>query len=158
MRNVNFCDKDGREVVLNYKDDVDIPNGNHVLAVQVFNDKLLFTKHKHRGIELPGGKVEKNEKSIDAILRELHEETGAIPKKTHYIAQYQIKTKDKSLFLKDVFFIEVSHIENSSSYYETNGPCLYVKIDDIPYEQRSFLIEDAAILHCLERVRELGFY
>ncbi|MDU4640631.1 MAG: nucleoside triphosphatase YtkD, partial [Staphylococcus epidermidis] len=31
-------------------------------------------------------------------------------------------------------------------------------INDIPLNKRSFLINDKAILHCLERVKTLGFY
>ena len=57
MRNVEFEDKDGRVVTLNYKNENDMPNGNHVLAIPVYNSQLLFTHHQQRGIEFPGGKV-----------------------------------------------------------------------------------------------------
>ncbi|MDR4211193.1 nucleoside triphosphatase YtkD, partial [Bacillus thuringiensis] len=43
------------------------------------------------------------------------------------------------------------------TYYETLGPCLYNQINDIHLNKRSFLIKDKAILHCLERVKTLGF-
>ena len=70
-----FEDKDGRVVTLNYKNENDMPNGNHVLAIPVYNSQLLFTHHQHRGIEFPGGKVEINEQSKEAVIRELYEET-----------------------------------------------------------------------------------
>ena len=56
--NVKFRDKDNR-VTLTYKNHTNVPNGNHVLSIPVYNDQLLFTQHKIRGIEFPGGKVEK---------------------------------------------------------------------------------------------------
>ena len=48
MRNVEFEDKDGRIVTLNYKNENDMPNGNHVLAIPVYNNQLLFTNHQQR--------------------------------------------------------------------------------------------------------------
>ena len=92
MRNVEFEDRDGRIVTLNYKNENDMPNGNHVLAIPVYNNQLLFTNHQHRGIEFPGGKVEISEQSKEAVIRELYEETGAIAKFIYYFAQYSIKT------------------------------------------------------------------
>jgi nucleoside triphosphatase YtkD len=65
-------------LTLNYKNENDMPNGNHVLAIPVYNNQLLFTNHQHRGIEFPGGKVEISEQSKEAVIRELYEETGAI--------------------------------------------------------------------------------
>ena len=49
----------------------DHPDGNHVLAIPLYQSQLLFTQHKMRGIEFPGGKVEEGEQSIQAIKREL---------------------------------------------------------------------------------------
>lgn len=158
MRNVEFEDKDGRVVTLNYKNENDMPNGNHVLAIPVYNSQLLFTHHQQRGIEFPGGKVEISEQSKEAVIRELYEETGAIAKFIYYFAQYRIKTEHDEPFIKDVYFVEVSHLEYVDTYYETLGPCLYHHINDIPLNKRSFLINDKAILHCLERVKTLGFY
>ena len=53
--------------------------------------RLLLVKHRTRGWELPGGKLEMNEKEIDAVLRETREE-GAVELISHSIkpiAQYQ---------------------------------------------------------------------
>ena len=109
-----------------------MPNGNHVLAIPVYNSQLLFTHHQQRGIEFPGGKVEISEQSKEAVIRELYEETGAIAKFIYYFAQYRIKTEHDEPFIKDVYFVEVSHLEYVDTYYETLGPCLYHHINDIP--------------------------
>ena len=43
---LKFLDKDQREVQLTYKANTDNPTGNHVLAIPVYQGKLLFTRHK----------------------------------------------------------------------------------------------------------------
>ena len=73
---------------LTYKANTDNPTGNHVLAIPVYQGKLLFTRHKNRGIEFPGGKREHGESSIDAIQRELYEETGAYRRNAVYCSIY----------------------------------------------------------------------
>ena len=158
MNDMEFIDQDHRRVTMQYKTDDNIPNGNHVLAIPIFQNQLLFTKHSKRGIEFPGGKVENNETSQQAIARELYEETGGKIESLHYIAQYQVHTFDKSLFKKDVYVIKVKSIERKFDYLETEGPLLFKQVEDIPEVLKSYLIKDAAILKCLERVKGLGYY
>ena len=101
----------------------------------IINSYLLDTKF----VELNSwGKVESGETPLDAVLRELYEETGAVAEKCIYIAQYKVNTNDHSTFLKDVFFIEVSHFIETSTYYETNGPCLFENVSNIPTDKQSF--------------------
>ena len=38
--------------------------------------KVLFVEHPQRGWEIPGGHIESGESPDEAMLRELHEETG----------------------------------------------------------------------------------
>lgn len=158
MSNMEFIDQEDRRVTMQYKTDDDIPNGNHVLAIPIFQNQLLFTKHSKRGIEFPGGKVEINETSQQAIARELYEETGGKIEALYYIAQYQVHTFDKSLFKKDVYVIKVKSIEHKHDYLETEGPILFHLVNEIPKHQKSYLIKDEAILKCLERVKDLGYY
>lgn len=155
---MKFLDKDQREVHLTYKTNKDVPTGNHVLAIPVYQHQLLFTRHKIRGIEFPGGKRERNETSIDAIRRELYEETGAHAIDIKYIAQYKVETNSNIDFVKDVYFIQVDTLKQQSDYLETDGPCLFQSVESIPDNKKSFLLKDDAILHCYERVKALGFY
>ncbi|CDR58928.1 phosphohydrolase [Staphylococcus argenteus] len=155
---VKFRDKDNRQVNLTFKKDNEVADGNHVLAIPTFKNQLLFTKHNIRGIEFPGGKREHGESSIEAVTRELYEETGAKVKNIHYIAQYTIDIHEKTDFVKDVYFIEVESLVNKKDYLETAGPVLFKCINDIELTHQSFLLQDSTILKCVERVQSLGFY
>ncbi|AYX84935.1 nucleoside triphosphatase YtkD [Staphylococcus sp. EG-SA-6] len=155
---MEFLDKDNRRVTMSYKTNNDCPDGNHVLAIPLYKNQLLFTQHKMRGIEFPGGKVEEGEQSIQAIKRELFEETGGIPETIDYIAQYQVHTFDNSIFKKDVYIVKVKSFEEKSDYLETRGPLLFDNINSIPLDKQSYLIQDNAILKCVERMIELGYY
>ena len=154
---MEFLDKDNRRVTMSYKTNNDCPDGNHVLAIPLYKNQLLFTQHKMRGIEFPGGKVEEGEQSIQAIKRTF-EETGGIPETIDYIAQYQVHTFDNSIFKKDVYIVKVKSFEEKSDYLETRGPLLFDNINSIPLDKQSYLIQDNAILKCVERMIELGYY
>ncbi|EKU50301.1 RNA deprotection pyrophosphohydrolase [Staphylococcus massiliensis] len=151
-----FKDKDNTPVHVTFKSDSEPSDGDHVLAFPIYQNQLLFTKHLERGIEFPGGKREAGESSIEALKRELFEETGATIEAHYFIAQYEVLAEKP--FKKDVYVVLVSEIVDKADYLETSGPILFKSPDDVPHEERSFLIEDKAILKCLERVIELGFY
>ncbi|AVQ35879.1 RNA deprotection pyrophosphohydrolase [Staphylococcus kloosii] len=155
---IKYLDKDNNEVYLNYTTDKDEANGQHVLIIPIYNNKLLFTQHDIRGIEFPGGKIEENESSLAAAQRELNEETGAVATELHYIAQYYVARQNLPSFYKDVYVAKIDYLENKQDYLETSGPKFFSKVTDIPEQQRSFLIKDTTILNCLERVIELGYY
>ena len=99
MRNVEFEDKDGRVVTLNYKMKM-------ICQMVITFLQFLYTivsyylHHQQRGIEFPGGKVEISEQSKEAVIRELYEETGAIAKFIYYFAQYRIKRSMMSRLLR----------------------------------------------------------
>ena len=86
-------------------------------------------------------------------------EKQANPKENaQYIAQYVVHRTNGQPFSKDVYFVEVDELCNKQDYLETKGPVFYQYLDDIPEEQKSYLLRDAAILHCVERVKDLGLY
>lgn len=153
---MRYIDSNGLIVVLEFKDDNNQKNANHVLAIPVYKGRLVFTEHSVRGIEFPGGKVEQDETSEEAVKRELFEETGSYIKNMKFIATYTVY--DQVPFSKDVYFVEIEKIETQNNYFETKGPVIKTSIDDIPEDEKSFLLKDKAILKCLERVYHLGFY
>ena len=157
---VKFKDKENDDVFLSFKDEDDIPDADHVLVIPIYQGQLLFTKHKIRGIEFPGGKREAGESSVQACDRELFEETGALInfKDRHYIAQYCVNRQNGTPFTKDVFMVKVDRKKKKNDYLETDGPLIFNSISDISEAYKSYLLKDAAILKCLERVIELGFY
>lgn len=80
-------------------------NVGHVLVFAITeNEGIILTKHKHRGWEIPGGKVEPGESPIAAAHRELMEETGVKVKDLTYLGQYVINQgKGKEEIIKNVY-------------------------------------------------------
>lgn len=152
-------DQFNHKIELVFKNQKDIPDGEHVLSIPNFYGKYLLTQHKKRGIEFPGGKKEPGESSELAVKRELYEETGATINHLVYIAQYTVyHTTGEKWFTKDVFFVDVMDINEKSDYLETNGPVLCDDLNAISDDEKSYLLEDEAILLCVERVKALGLY
>lgn len=109
-----------------------------------------MTKHKSRGVEFPGGKVEPGETADVAAIREVMEETGATVQYLHYIAQYHVAGKNDSI-IKNVYFARIERMEEQVTYYETEGPRLF---DYIPSNIKendlfSFMMKDDVLTHCL---------
>ncbi|GGI40567.1 RNA deprotection pyrophosphohydrolase [Mammaliicoccus stepanovicii] len=152
---MRYKDPNGLNVDLIFKQSFEPQHAKHVLAIPIYKQQFLLTDHKERGIEFPGGKVEKDETNIEAIKRELYEETGGIAQEIIFIASYTVY--DKIPFDKDVYFINIASIEYKQKYEETNGPVIVNALNDVKEDRKSFLLKDTAILKCVERVFELGF-
>ncbi len=90
----------------------------HVLIFPFWQGKLLFTRHRTRGIELPGGKIEAGETSLAAAVREVYEETGSILEGIERLGQYRINHS----MVKDIYVARVLHyadIPSGSDVIET---------------------------------------
>jgi ADP-ribose pyrophosphatase YjhB (NUDIX family) len=100
-----------------YEELTQIPRGRmairskiYVGALVVKNDTILLTKTKHSkypGWQLPGGRVLWNEKYIDALTREVLEETGFDVKPLNVVGFYQRETKeDEEEFLRVIYLVK----------------------------------------------------
>jgi 8-oxo-dGTP diphosphatase len=71
-----FLDKNGNKVELSFSEHAFDEPARHVLVICQYEGEWLLTKHKMRGFEFPGGKMEAGESLEDTAYREVYEETG----------------------------------------------------------------------------------
>lgn len=150
-----FTDFYKNEVILSFEEEPFSKNPKHVWVICKYKGQWLLTHHKSRGLEFPGGKVEKGETAKEAAIRELLEETGGIPANIHYIAQYFVAGKSGEI-IKNVYFAEIDRLEEQPTYYETHGPKL---LDELPMKVKynptySFMMKDDVLNHCLDYIRK----
>src|SRR5690625_6668497 len=115
-----FQDYYSNEVTLSFSDEPFSKTPKHVWVICTFAGKWLLTDHKSRGLEFPGGKVEKGETAAEAARREVLEETGGVVDTMWYVAQYHVAGKNKTI-IKNVYFATIRSLEEQETYYETNG-------------------------------------
>lgn len=118
----------------------------HVWVICRFHEQWLLTLHSRRGLEFPGGKVEKSEHADDAARREVEEETGAHIGRLFPIGQYRVDGRNESI-IKNIYYAEIDRIELKNSYLETRGPHFISRLpDSIATDRRySFLMKDRVL-------------
>lgn len=150
-----FTDFYHNQVKFSYEDHPFSRHPKHVFAICKLQAYWLLTKHKSRGIEFPGGKVESGETAEQAAIREVKEETGGIVSQLHYIGQYNVTGK-KEQIIKNVYFAEVEELIDQRSYFETDGPVL---LEELPknvreHELFSFIMKDDVLTHSLRLIKK----
>ena len=68
---IKFRDYYNNEVHLSFKDHPFSEQPKHVLIICRYQGKWLLTRHKERGLEFPGGKVEEGERASSEICKDL---------------------------------------------------------------------------------------
>lgn len=128
----------------------------HVLVIIHSESGWIFTKHKKRGLEFPGGKKEKDETIEQAAIREVYEETGAHIQELNYIGQYKVEDGHDS-FVKNVYFAKTDSIEKKTDYLETAGPVIMSELPaDFSENQFSFIMRDQVIQLSLKQIKQLN--
>ncbi|MCP3028307.1 RNA deprotection pyrophosphohydrolase [Halobacillus sp. A5] len=149
-----FYDYYRNQVKLSFEDHPFSTAPKHVWVICRYKEQWLLTKHKDRGLEFPGGKVEQGESADEAAVREVKEETGAEVERLHYIGQYYVAGKGGTI-IKNVYFAEISHLEEQPHYYETEGPVLLNQLPDSIKNNTlySFMMKDEVLTECLKIIK-----
>lgn len=145
-----FKDVKGAEVTFSFRENAFEVEPKHILIVCRHKGEWLLTRHKQRGLEFPGGKVEEGETLEEAARREVMEETGGILDHLVIIGEYQV-SNEKGSFVKRIYYGEAEAIVQKDDYLETLGPVL-VKGDlasDRMQEQYSFIMKDDVLKNSL---------
>lgn len=99
----------------------------HVLVLPFYKDQLIFTKHRTRGIELPGGKIEEGETALAAAVREVYEEIGAALSAITLIGQYVVERPEGKL-VKSIYTATVARLLTMTFDTDTDGPVAFAQI------------------------------
>lgn len=153
---IQFLDNKGYKVELSFSRNAFDMEAQHVLVISQLGGHWVLTKHKKRGLEFPGGKREPGETLEEAARREAYEETGAIFSELTYLAEYKV-SEESSSFVKAVFWGEVDKLENTESYFETNGPQL-LNGDLLALRfgsEFSFIMKDRVVEECLQYIKQI---
>ena len=129
----------------------------HVWVICKYKEDWLMTKHGDRGIEFPGGKIERDETAEEAAIREVFEETGGVVKKIRYLGQYKVTAKAE-IVIKNIYFAEINELIPQAHYYETDGPVI---LNEIPNNIKmngafSFIMKDEILPRSLEHIKKLS--
>jgi 8-oxo-dGTP diphosphatase len=148
-----FTDYYNNQVKLSFEDHPFSDEPKHVWVICRYKNKWLLTKHKERGMEFPGGKVEEGETAEQAAIREVEEETGGLVQRIRYIGQYYVDGKRQAV-VKNVYYAIIYRLLPKDSYMETNGPHLLKKLPkNVKYlEVYSFLMKDDVLKHSLRYI------
>lgn len=149
-----FRDHLGAQVLLSFGENNFGTVIKHVLILSRYKNGWVLTKHKKRGFEFPGGKVECGETLEEAATREVFEETGGVLNKLIKIGHYEVHNNGES-FVKAIFYGEIKELIRKEDFLETDGP---VFIDDPHLSDRlsdeySFIMKDAVVEKSLNYIQ-----
>ncbi|GAB4072744.1 nucleoside triphosphatase YtkD [Barrientosiimonas marina] len=152
-----FKDYYRNEVTLSFADHPFSQSPKHVWVICHYHHKWLLTRHKERGLEFPGGKVEKDEAARDAAIREVKEETGGTVASIRYIGQYIVAGKTETI-VKNIYFADIGELAEQETYYETEGPFVLAHLPrNVKSDKRySFIMKDDVLTHAIAFIKRKG--
>ncbi len=150
-----FKDYYRNKVRLSFDDHPFSKSPKHVWIICRHEDKWLLTKHKERGLEFPGGKVEPGEQAEQAAIREIMEETGGVVENIAYIGQYLVEGK-AGVVIKNVYYAEILNLLHQDTYFETEGPVLLAQIPSNVKINKgySFIMKDDVLTHSMNYIKK----
>ncbi|MBS6212129.1 MAG: NUDIX hydrolase [Proteus hauseri] len=116
------------------------------------NDKFLVVEETVNGKATwnqPAGHLEANETLIQAVQRELWEETGLTLPVQHFLKLHQWIAPDKTPFLRFLFLIEVQEQFETQPQDSDIDCCHWVSADEIIHSQqlRSPLVRESLLCY-----------
>ncbi|WP_091663091.1 RNA deprotection pyrophosphohydrolase [Alteribacillus iranensis] len=153
-----FIDYYENEVNLVFDDSPFSKNPGHVWVICRYENKWLLTRHSRRGLEFPGGKVEKGETAKEAAMREVWEETGGVIANINQIGQYRVHGRSE-VIVKSLFFATIDKLEKKEDYLETKGPVLLSTLPEgiQQDEDFSFIMKDDVLTRALSYIEKTGY-
>jgi 8-oxo-dGTP diphosphatase len=150
-----FQDMYQNEVQLSFSQNPFSDDPKHVWVICQYKEKWLLTRHRERGLEFPGGKVEVGESPEDAAIREVKEETGGDVENLTYLGQYKVLGRGKTI-VKNIYFAKINSLTNQSTYFETYGPELLTVFPTNISQNRnySFIMKDEVLTYSLKEVEK----
>ncbi|MCP8617799.1 RNA deprotection pyrophosphohydrolase [Salirhabdus salicampi] len=152
---IKFRDYYQNEVTLSFEKNPFSNDPKHVWVITRYENQWLLTKHKDRGLEFPGGKVEVGETPKEAAIREVMEETGGRVEEITYIGQYYVEGKGGTI-VKNVYYAIVGELIEQLSYFETEGPVLLAELPENIQQKPtfSFMMKDEVLPRSIKYIKE----
>lgn len=147
-----FIDENGLQVDLRFDEGPFEIEPRHVLVLVKNAEKWLCTIHYKRGVEFPGGKLEKGETLIEAAIREVYEETQVRVTDVKWFAYYIVH--DQTPFCKAVFTASVEGIDSFIGEHETIGMTWLTEEELQCHPNLSFYMRDEGMKKMLQEVKK----